>query len=64
MKPGWKSSEFWLTLANVAIPVVNQSAGWNLDTTSILGVSGAVVAYIASRGYAKGKAASTQEPKK
>lgn len=61
MKPGWKSTEFWLTIAGTSLPLFNNIFGWHLDTTSILGMAGGIVGYILSRGYVKGSAAPSTE---
>lgn len=49
---GWRTSEFWLALAGLILPV----AAPHLDTNSIFTLTGTVVAYILSRGYVKGNA--------
>lgn len=53
-KKGYKTSEFWLTIIGAVIVIVNTTTGLDLDGESILGMLGAIAAYVASRSYLKG----------
>jgi len=53
LKPGWKTTEFWGSLAAAAIPLLNQAFGWNLPTEAIVSIVLAVAGYAISRGIAK-----------
>lgn len=58
MKPGWKTTEFWLSLAAmlvgavVASGVVPEAGPWSQVVGIIAGVLGAL-GYTVSRGFAK-----------
>lgn len=61
VKPGVKSSEFWLTLITAACGLVQgltgAHTGASIGATAL--AAGTVAAYTASRGYVKGNAASS-----
>lgn len=53
IKAGVKTSEFWLTLVGVVIPVLNQYLGLNIPTEAVMGILGVIGTYSVSRGVAK-----------
>jgi hypothetical protein len=54
-KQGIKTTEFWLTTASVLIMLIDNALNLNLPKDSLY----AVIAYILTRGWIKGKAAGT-----
>lgn len=56
-KTGYKTTEFWASLAVVAIPFINAflPESSQLDAESIIAAGVAAAGYAASRGYLKGK---------
>lgn len=57
MKPGWKTTEFWLTLATQVPVVVGIFLGATNPITLGLGAA-ATIAYTLGRSWSKGNAAS------
>ena len=53
MKSGWKTSEFWASVAAAILPLLNQALGWNLPVETLVGVAGSVAAYVIGRSVAK-----------
>lgn len=56
MKPGYKTSEFWVTTITSIATVINQSGvlgSFALPVESIATVAGIVATYVLSRGIAK-----------
>mgnify|MGYP001579257722 CR=1 FL=1 len=53
MKNGWKTTEFWVTVAASAVAVLNQAFDWKIPTETVTQFIGAVAAYVLSRGLAK-----------
>lgn len=53
-KKGYKTTEFWFTLAGAIIVLINAGTGLDLDSESILALAGTIAAYVASRSYVKG----------
>lgn len=53
-KKGYKTTEFWLTIAGSVIVLVNSVTGLDLDAASIVAMLGSIAAYVASRSYLKG----------
>ncbi len=55
MKPGLKTSEFWLGLVAAILVYVNQSGivGHPLPIEAIMGILTPIAGYIVSRGLAK-----------
>lgn len=53
-KKGYKTSEFWLTIIGALVVLINATTGLDLDGESIIGIIGAIIAYVASRSYLKG----------
>lgn len=58
MKPGFLTSEFWLSVAALAVGFVHKKIGLDLDPMSLLTLFGSVATYVFSRGWAKAKAAT------
>jgi hypothetical protein len=55
-KPGWKTSEFALSLFAASLPLINRAFNIDLPTETIVSAVGAVVAYTLSRGWVKKEA--------
>ena len=56
MKPGYKTSEFWVTAITSLGTVVNQSGllgSFTLPVEAIATIAGIVATYVLSRGIAK-----------
>lgn len=56
MKPGYKTSEFWVTTVGSLVVALNQSGLLGsvvLPKDAILAIVGAVATYVISRGLAK-----------
>lgn len=54
MKPGYKTTEFWVTLATIILPVI--LPGFTLSPEVWVTLAGSVTAvYTAARNYAKTK---------
>ena len=56
MKPGFKTSEFYVSLVGIAgilYTFVQQNC--NFSTDKIMALAGVVITYVASRSYLKGK---------
>lgn len=55
MKPGYKTTEFWLALISGILGLLNQSGalGAPLPADAIMSVAAPVVTYIATRSVAK-----------
>ena len=53
IKAGWKTSEFWASVAAALLPLLNTAFGWALPVEALVGVAGTVAAYVISRGLAK-----------
>lgn len=53
MKPGWKTTEFWVTVATDVGVVAASAAGVLPEKYAALAASVSVVAYNISRGLAK-----------
>lgn len=56
VKPGIKSTEFYLTTVVGALVALREASG-ELSTEELVAATVIAVAYIISRGYTKGKAA-------
>lgn len=52
-KPGWKTSEFWVTVAGSLVAILNSAFGWHIPADTILTVVAGIAAYVFSRGLAK-----------
>lgn len=46
LKETIQSRKFWFALIAAAVPVLNKELGLNLDTTAVLGIVGAIIAWI------------------
>jgi hypothetical protein len=46
MKRLWKSSKFWVAVIGLAVVILNNMTGSNLDTTEIIAVMAPLLAYI------------------
>jgi membrane protein implicated in regulation of membrane protease activity len=52
-KPGWKTTEFWLTAATAAVGLLNSALGWNIPVETVATVVGGVAAYVLGRAVTK-----------
>jgi len=54
-KPGYKTTEFWLSALTAMLTILNQSGaiGHAIPTDAVLSIAGVVAAYIASRAVVK-----------
>lgn len=59
MKPGYKTTEFWLTLAATIMALFNQSGafGFTVPAETIMPIFTGVAAYVVSRSGTKAMAA-------
>ena len=55
MKPGIRSTEFWLGLIGVILAYFNESLGLDIPVPAIVSVLGLIAVYIFGRSYVKGK---------
>ena len=53
MKDGWKTSEFWATVAVSLVGLLNHAFGWGIPTESIALIAGNVAAYVIGRSVVK-----------
>jgi hypothetical protein len=53
VKPGWRTSEFIVTVVAAIIPLINQAFGLNIPVEALVGIAGSIAAYVLSRGLAK-----------
>lgn len=53
MKPGFKSTEYWVTLITGAVTLMNQVFGWDISTDANLIVGGLAAAYVLGRSIVK-----------
>lgn len=53
MKDGIKTSEFWVMLIVSNIMIFAKQLGWELDESTLLNITGMVIAYIGARTWAK-----------
>lgn len=58
MKPGIKSTEYWMTLIASGVALMNQAFGWDISADSQLIVGGLVAAYALGRSIVKAAEAS------
>jgi len=59
-----KSRKFWFALVAAVVPVLNEQLGWNLDTTTVLGIVGSIIAWILGEAYMDGAKITTNPIKK
>ena len=52
-KSGWKTSEFWATVAVSLIGLLNQALGWDIPTETVAMIAGNVAAYVIGRSVVK-----------
>jgi hypothetical protein len=55
LKPFWQSKRFWMTLAGIAVPIINRAAGLNLSETEIVTMVGTIAAYVVAKSYEQSK---------
>ncbi|MBA3833732.1 MAG: hypothetical protein H0X34_17930 [Chthoniobacterales bacterium] len=49
VKPGWQTSEFWVTAIASIIAILNTALGWQIEPTALATVGGMIAAYALSR---------------
>jgi hypothetical protein len=54
-KQGWKTTEFWVTLATGGILLVEATTGLDLDNEGLIALVGTNASYVLSRGFVKGR---------
>lgn len=61
-KPGWKTSEFWVTVAGTLLPLLNESGalGFRIPVETVIQGIYAIMAYVGSRSLLKAVAAYKQ----
>lgn len=52
-KPGYLTTEFWLTVSASLIAFANTTFGWHIPTDELLTIIGVIASYVLSRGLAK-----------
>lgn len=57
MKPGIKSTEYWVTVIAGTITLMNEAFGWEISADSQLIVGGIAAAYVLGRSIVKAAAA-------
>ena len=55
MKPGIKTTEFWVTLVTSMVMAFNDAMGWGLSEMTVAGIVGLAVTYVAGRSWFKSK---------
>lgn len=53
MSRGIKTTEFWVTLITTNVLLFGEAFGLNLNETTVMSVTGAVIAYVGGRTWAK-----------
>ena len=53
LKSGWKTSEFWVTIATSNLILFNEQLGLNLPVDAIVSIAGVVIAYVFGRSIVK-----------
>lgn len=53
--PGWKTSEFCITVAGALVAILNQAFGWNIPSDTITQIVGGIAAYVLGRSVVKFK---------
>jgi len=59
-KQGWKTSEFWVTVATCLVTILNKAFGWEIPSEAILPVIGVAATYVLSRTVVKAIDGKTQ----
>lgn len=54
-KKGYKTTEFWVTIAAAAIALINATTGLDLDSESVIALAVTIASYVASRSYLKSR---------
>lgn len=49
----WKTTEFWTALVAALVPLLNQWLGWDLDTTELVTLVGALASFVLGRSVFK-----------
>jgi hypothetical protein len=52
-KKGYKTSEFWVTLATGVVLLINAATGLDLDTDSLVALVGTNASYVIGRSWLK-----------
>lgn len=56
---GWKTTEFWATVAGALVTILNKAFNWNLPPDAIISIVGGIAAYVISRAVVKAAAPSS-----
>ena len=54
-KPGYQTSEFWLSLVSAGLLVANKGLGLDIDEGTVMAFAGMVITYVISRAVVKAK---------
>lgn len=57
MKPGYKTTEFWLGLVAIILPYLNDALGLHIPVDVVMTTLGLVATYVVGRTWVKGKIA-------
>ena len=52
-KAGWRTSEFWVTIATSNLILFNEQLGLHLPVDAIVSIAGVVIAYVFGRSIVK-----------
>lgn len=56
---GWKTTEFWATVAGALIAILNQAFNWHIPSETITQIVSGIAAYVIGRSVVKAVAPST-----
>jgi uncharacterized protein (DUF697 family) len=51
--PGWKTTEFWATVAASLITILNQAFNWHIPPETITQIVAGIAAYVLGRSVVK-----------
>ena len=51
--PGWKTTEFWATVAASLVAILNQAFNWHIPPETITQIVGGIAAYVIGRSVVK-----------
>lgn len=54
-KPGYQTSEFWLSIVSACLLVSNKGLGLGIDEGTVMAFAGMVISYVISRTVIKAK---------
>lgn len=53
VEPGWKTTEFWATVAGSLVAILNQAFGWHIPQETIITVISGIATYVLGRSIVK-----------